>query len=96
MSNWMETPLPYLTEEEAFLRFYYQHPQIYFQLKRLAREVLSKGNKTIPVLELLDRVDDPTLQALRQSPDLSPTFLVRYQKILEADPSLWSLFRTKD
>lgn len=88
--------MPDLTEEEAFLRFYYQHPQIYFELKKLAREVLAKGEQTISVLELLERVEDPTLLALRQSPNLSPTFLVRYQKILEADPSLWSLFRTKD
>jgi hypothetical protein len=92
----METPLPYLTEEEAFLRFYYRHPHIYFELKKLAREELAKGKKTISVLELLDHIDDPTLEALRQSPNLSPTFLTRYQKILEADPSLWSLFRTKD
>jgi hypothetical protein len=96
MGRRVEEPLPDLTEEEAFLRFYYRHPQIYFELKKLAREVLAKGEQTISVLELLERVEDPTLLALRQSPNLSPTFLVRYQKILEADPSLWSLFRTKD
>jgi len=80
-------------EQEEFLRFHYRNPQIYLELRQQALRDRGKGIYSIDLNKLLEQVKDPAIAILQKEPSLVSSFLLRYRTLLEADPSIWSMFR---
>lgn len=81
---------------EACLKFHYTHPDIYQQLKIIARQEGLRGKASLNIYELLGEIQSPVLEEFHENNPDAQAILGHYQTLLETDFVLWNLFRCSE
>lgn len=81
-------------EQEEFLKFHYGNPQLYMELKKLAKQEKKNGKKSLNIFMLLATINDPALEKMKKDEPKALVILSRYRILLETDFDLWSMFHS--
>ena len=82
------------SEQEEFLKFHYRNPQIYVQLKKLAKQEKENGEKSLDIFMLLAKINDIAIEKMKKDEPKALVILSRYRILLETDFDLWSMFHS--